>query len=311
MNSATDQIRIQQNAPISTWFHIGGRAERLAMPTSQTQLLTCLSLDDQLRVLGEGANLLVDDAGVSSLVVSLQQGEFTEVQIDPVSGIVRAGAGVALPALINRCVREGLGGLEVLAGIPASVGGAVIMNAGGAFGQLSDVVLQVSAIDRAGRKHQYDRTQIDFGYRRSHLNHLIVTEAVFQLTPGDQEQISAERARCMQYKSESQPLSEKSAGCVFKNPTLVEPIEGIGSPRERVSAGMLIDRAGCKGLTHEGATVSTLHANFITTSADTSARAVIELIERVRERVFDRFGVALQNELVVWSDTQDITRGES
>jgi UDP-N-acetylmuramate dehydrogenase len=304
VSTASDQLHIQHDAPISTWFHIGGGAKRFVRPQTAEELLACIELDDRLRVLGEGANLLVDDAGVSDLVLSLQQGIFIDSQIDETTGLVHAGAGVALPGLINRCVRSGLGGLEKLAGIPATLGGAVIMNAGGAFGDIAQFVVQVSAIDRVGRIHTFDRSQIDFAYRQSHLNHLIVTGVVLQLTPGDREEIARSRAECMEYKARSQPLGDKSAGCVFKNPTLLEPIEGIGGASERVSAGMLIDRAGCKGHTIRGASVSEVHANFITTTPDAKAHDVVELIEVVRERVFDRFGVALQNELVIWSDEQ-------
>jgi UDP-N-acetylmuramate dehydrogenase len=302
VSTASDQLEIINDAPIPTWFHIGGRAQRLAKPTSPDELLMCVEIDDEMRVLGEGANLLVDDEGVSDLVVSLQQGAFLDTLIDESTGLVHAGAGVALPGLINRCVRSGLGGLEKLAGIPATLGGAIIMNAGGAFGEMSQFIAQVHAIDRAGRAHSFDRNQIDFAYRQSHLNHLIITGAVLQLEIGDREEIARSRASCMKYKADSQPLGDKSAGCVFKNPTLTEPIEGIGEADDRVSAGMLIDRAGLKGLSVRGATVSEVHANFVTTTPDAKAHDVIELIELVRARVFDRFGVNLHNELVIWSN---------
>lgn len=302
MTAAATSLDIQLNAPIPTWFHIGGSAKRLARPQNPAELLACLEIDDELRVLGEGANLLVADEGVSDLVVSLQTEGFRRVDIDKAAGLVRAGAGAALPSLINRCVRAGLGGLEVLAGIPATMGGAVIMNAGGTFGSLADVVLAVHAVDRAGREHTIERPQIDFGYRQSHLNHLIVTEVVLQLTPGDIGDITASRDRCMKHKAQSQPLSQRSAGCVFKNPTLVEPIDGVGEAKQRVSAGLLIDRASCKGMSVGGASVSHVHANFLTTGKDARAAHVIELIELVRQRVFDSFGVSLHNELVIWRD---------
>jgi UDP-N-acetylmuramate dehydrogenase len=302
VSTASHQLDIHENAPISTWFHIGGRAERLARPMSHEDLLACLELDDELRVLGEGANLLVDDGGVADLVVSLQQGVFVDTQLDERTGSVYAGAGAALPGLINRCVRSGLGGLEKLAGIPATVGGAIIMNAGGAFGEVAQHITRVDAIDRAGRTHSFDRAQIDFGYRQSHLNHLIITGAEFRLKPGNPDEIVQSRAECMSYKAKSQPLGEKSAGCVFKNPTLVDPIPGVGEAGERVSAGMLIDRAGLKGLSVRGASVSDVHANFITTTPDAQARDVIELIQQVRTHVEDTLGVSLHNELVIWSD---------
>lgn len=302
MNPTTHHLEIERDAEIPTWFHIGGRADRLARSETTTELIACLDLDDEFVILGEGANLLVDDCGISNLVVSLETDGFRQVEIDTVTGVVRAGAGATLPNLINRCVRCGLGGLEVLAGIPATVGGAAIMNAGGAFGSMSDVVIAIKAIDRAGREHIYERSQIDFGYRQSHLNHLIITEVIFGLCAGDKGEIKESLNKCMEYKSESQPLGEKSAGCVFKNPLLAVDLDGIGQSGERVSAGMLIDRAGCKGMSVGGATVSDLHANFITTRSDAGAHQVIELISMVHKRVFDSFGIALDRELVIWGD---------
>ena len=312
MSGVAKQLEIEHNAQIPTWFHIGGRAARLAKPKSSADLIACLEIDDEFRVLGEGANLLVDDEGVSGLVVSLQTDGFRGVEIDQTTGVIRAGAGVALPGLINRCVKASLGGLEVLAGIPATVGGAAIMNAGGAFGSMSDRVLAISAIDRAGRTHTYEGSQIDFGYRQSHLNHLIVTEVVFGLLPGDHDEIKASRDRCMAYKAKSQPLADKSAGCVFKNPVLTQAIDSIGEAGERVGervgAGMFIDRAGCKGMRVGGAMVSDVHANFITTTKEANARDVIALIAQMQASVFDRFGVSLDRELVIWSDKIDHER---
>ncbi len=299
MSTTQGSLSVETDALIPTWFHVGGRADRLARPRNTEELTRCLELDPELRILGEGANLLVDDAGVGGLVVSLQTDGFRSTEFDP-SGVVRAGAGVALPRLINQCVKRGLSGIESLAGIPATMGGAAIMNAGGAFGELSSVVRSVSALDRAGREHTYTRSQIDFGYRRSRLNHLIVTGVELQLEPTDPEHCRAELERCMVYKTGTQPLKDKSAGCVFKNPTLAEDLTDIGAAGQRVSAGMLIDRAGGKSMRVGGASVSDVHANFFVCDADACARDVIDLIARVRRRVLDTFGVSLEREIVVW-----------
>lgn len=292
-------VAIELDAPIPTWFHVGGRAARMARPESVEELNRCLEIDPELLVLGEGANLLIDDAGINNLVVSLQTDGFRGIEYDP-SGVVRAGAGVALPRLINECVKRGLAGIETLAGIPATVGGATVMNAGGAFGELADSVAAVHAIDRAGREHTYRRDQIDFGYRRSRLNHLIITGIDLQLQPADVDQCRAELARCMDYKTRTQPLKDKSAGCVFKNPTLSDDLNDIGAEGQRVSAGMLIDRAGCKGMRVGGASVSDVHANFFVCEPGACARDVIDLMARVEKRVHDTFGVALEREVVVW-----------
>ncbi len=300
MSTQTPSVQIETDAPIPTWFGVGGTADRLARPTSAEELRQCIELDPDLRVLGDGANLLVDDAGVGELVVDLSQGSFREVAIHDETGFVVAGSGVRLPQLINECVRRGLGGLETLAGIPASVGGAVVMNAGGAFGEIRESVLRVHAMDRAGREHAIDRSHIDFGYRRSRLNHLILTSVEFTLRPGDAETLRKRLRECMEYKKSTQPLKDDSAGCVFKNPTLERDIEGVGGAGQRVSAGMVIDRAGLKGCRVGGAEVSAQHGNFIVTGEGSTARDVIELIALVQERVLATFGVMLEREVVVW-----------
>lgn len=293
-------------ALIPTWFGVGGGARRFAAPRTTDELCSCLLIDPALRVLGEGANLLVDDEGVDELVVRLNQGEFVACDDAGTSGgkaLLRVGAGVNLFKLINETVRRGLGGLEVLAGIPASVGGAIVMNAGGAYGQVGDVVHRVFAIDRSGGQVVLDAQDIAFGYRRSGLGHLIVTGAELALTPCDAGELAKRKKEINDYKLRTQPMAANSAGCCFKNPTLSEAIDGIGVVGQRVSAGLLIDRAGLKGLTRRTAMVSSLHANFLVTTdrAHGRARDIIELMQEVESAVLARFGVKLDREVVVWS----------
>lgn len=285
-------------SPISTWFGIGGRASRLAQPRDIDQVRACIEIDPSLRVLGDGANLLVDDGGIDELVLDTRR--MTAVQWDDTSGQVVVQAGVSLPKLIIEAVRRGLGGIEGLAGIPASIGGATIMNAGGAFGTFGDAVERVHAIDRDGDDVTLERSEIEFSYRHSGLNHLIVTEVELQLTPGDPNDLRSKLKEAMAYKKSTQPMAADSAGCVFKNPTLVEAIEEIGDAGQRVSAGMLIDRAGCKGLSVGGATVSDHHANFIVTTSVATARDVMALMDRAAQRVHDTFNLTLNPELVLW-----------
>lgn len=292
------EVAIQRNAPIRTWFGVGGGAGRFAVARDERELSACLRIDPALRILGDGANLLIDDGGVEELVVSLA-GDYERFEADPASGRVFAGAGVKLPRLINETVRLGLGGLEVLAGIPAQVGGALIMNAGGSFGQIADTVRAVHALDRAGRPVLLGRDEIPFAYRESGLGHLVLTGAEFALTPVDPGPLRERMLGIMAYKKNSQPLKDDSAGCVFKNPLLRAPLFGQAAG-ERISAGMLIDRAGCKGLSVGGAAVSDVHANFIVTSPGARARDVIDLMEQVSRRVMAEFGVALEREVVVW-----------
>ncbi|HRQ74180.1 MAG TPA: FAD-binding protein [Phycisphaerales bacterium] len=297
-------IPIERDAPIPTWFGVGGRADRLARPRTTDDLRACLALDPALRVLGDGANLLVDDDGVAELVVVLDAPAFRAVErIGDRSGeavIVRAGAGSNLPKLINETVRLGLAGLEGLDGSPATVGGALVMNAGGAFGQIADAVVRVHAIDREGRDVTLERSDIGFGYRRSGLDGLLLTACDFALHPAETKALRARHLEVMEYKKRTQPLAAQSAGCCFKNPTLDRALEGIGSPGERVSAGLLIERTGCKGEAVGSARVSDLHANFLVPERDGRARDVIALMDVVARRVFETFGVRLEREVVVW-----------
>lgn len=317
--SAALTIPIELDAPIPTWFRIGGRAERFARVDSTESLRAAIELDPNLRVLGDGANLLVDDDGVAELVVQFAKPNAAALAAsiaDAASqargsdqAIMRLSVGCELPEVIVQCVRAGWGGLEGLGGIPASLGGAVIMNAGGAFGQIADVVHRVRAVNRQGHVVTLDRREIGFDYRRSGLNHLIVTEVELSLTRQDAAALRAKLKDVMAYKKSTQPLAADSAGCVFKNPTLAVATPGLASigwtgdtgTGSRVSAGFLIDKAGCKGMNVGGATVSERHGNFIVTMNGATARDVIDLMSRVSVHVHDRFGVRLHPEVVIWS----------
>lgn len=318
-----------------TWYGVGGCAAVLAEPTDGAGLAACLSgcslLNRSLSgggagvlVLGEGANLLVLDSGVDRLVVRLSGAwwrSFGRVVRDGAAGdcaaaagdggrvFVRAGGGADLMKLVAWSVREGLGGLEGLGGIPASVGGAAVMNAGGAFGSFGDRVVRVRGVDGDGRSVEFSREDCGFGYRHSAIGEsgVVVCEVVFALDDVGAAGAGALRDRLkevMSYKKSSQPMADASAGCAFKNPTLAAGIDGVGEAGERVSAGKLIDLAGCKGLRLGSAVVSERHGNFITADVkrEDGGRGddVYALMCEVRTRVLDRFGVRLEREVVVW-----------
>ncbi|MFN0012347.1 MAG: UDP-N-acetylmuramate dehydrogenase [Phycisphaerales bacterium] len=307
MPSATT-LEILTDQPIPTWFGIGGRAKRFARPQTVEQLAECLRSDPNLRVLGEGANLLVADAGVQELVVSLAEGQFGQFTIGLADqrgyATVAAGAGVHLFKLINATVDAGLTGLENLAGIPASVGGAVMMNAGGKFGSTGDYVSVVHLMDRAGQAHTLKRNQIDFNYRHCALaaraGGAIITSVEFRLRRADAAAVRAKLKEATEYKKTTQPLSANSAGCCFKNPTLMRDVPGIGTTGTRVSAGMLIDKAGCKGLSRGGAKVSDQHANFVVAGPACTAHDVLEVMREARRCVQDKFGITIEPEVVIW-----------
>lgn len=291
MSTAIDTM-IETDAPIPTWFGVGGRADALARPASTQELKDLLGRYETVRVLGDGANLLVHDGGVDGLVVSLERLNAVRESARADDAVtVHAQAGVKLPKLITDTVRGGLGGLETLGGVPASVGGALVMNAGGAFGQIADCVERVHALTPEGEEVALERSAIDFGYRRSGLEGLIVTGVDLRLRVGDPARLRAALKDVMAYKRDSQPMSDHSAGCVFRNPT----VNGA-----RVSAGKLIDEAGCKGWTVRGARVSEVHANFIVAGPGATAADVLRLIDQVRDRVRLDSGVELETEVVIW-----------
>ena len=296
------QIPHELNAPLAplTWYHLGGCAEVLAHPAGAGQLsalvAACHARDVPVRVLGGGANLLVSDAGVAGVVVRLDDPAFRQSAID--APLVTAGAGYDLAKLVLSTVKAGLAGLEVLAGIPGSVGGAVRINAGGAFGEIGRCVRGVQLMDATGQIYQRDRDDLIFAYRRTNIVAPFILEVEFELTPEDPEALIQRVKQIFLFKKNSQPLAARSAGCAFKNPgPAVQDSERV-SPA--VGAGELIDRAGLKGFRIGGAEVSPRHANFIVAHQDCTAADVLALLEHVERTVLETQGVQLERELVVW-----------
>lgn len=293
MTPAVSDLVVERRAPIATWFTVGGRADALVRPANATELATALRefSGAPIRVLGDGANLLVGDEGVDGLVIATERMARVRWPDGPMARLVYADAGASLQRLVVESVRRGLSGLEGLGGVPASVGGAVRMNAGGAYGQMSDIVERVFAVTRKGEPLELTRQNIAFDYRHSGLDDLIITGAELLLATDDADRLRDRLKEVMSAKKTSQPLGADSAGCAFRNPL----VEGV-----RVSAGKLIDEAGCKGLRVGGAAVSDVHANFIVADPTAQASDVLELMDQVARRVNDHCGVTLQREVVVW-----------
>ena len=294
-------VDVEPDAPLGprTWFGVGGRADALVRPRSvealQTLVGRCHRDGIELRVLGEGANLLVADEGVGGVVVHLDHPCFRECALNRRGGVeaVRAMGGADLPRLILDSTRIGLEGLEGLAGIPASIGGAVRMNAGGAFGAISDRLHSVAVIDRRGEIAIHPASDLAMGYRRCRLPGPVLLWAAFRLDEGDPVALRDRVKEVFAYKRSTQPLADHSAGCMFRNPEA--EIDGV-----RRGAGWLIDQSGLKGTSVGGASVSRQHANFFTVSPGATASDLLELASLVATRVFDRFGVRLDREVVVW-----------
>lgn len=294
-------VAMEADAPLGpkTWYGLGGAAQVLAHPSGNAQLAAlvhrCVEAHLPLRVLGHGANLLVSDEGVPGVVVVLDDPSWQKMDLDEKTGIATVGAGCDLFQIVPQSVKSGLDGLVHLAGIPGSVGGAIRMNAGGSFGDIGQTVKTVEVMSDQGQVYFRDRDDLEFAYRSSNILAPFILGASFQLEPTDPEELKTRLKEIWFYKKNTQPISERSAGCCFKNPDPQEQPSSDGRP-----AGMLIDQAGLKGHRLGSARVSELHANFIEADANGKADDVIRLMDHVKQAVQDRFDVALEREVVVW-----------
>ncbi|MCP4452643.1 MAG: UDP-N-acetylmuramate dehydrogenase [Planctomycetes bacterium] len=272
-----------------TWYGLGGPADYFIRPQSTEQLsevvTRCKDNGIKLYVIGFGSNLLISDQGVRGAVVKLESDFFNRTEFE--NDLVTAWAGADLKTLVLTSVEKGLAGLEMLTGIPGSVGGAVRMNTGGSFGDIGSVVESVLLMDGKGQVFEKSKPELSFDYRSSNITAKLVLNAKIRLTPGDPEQIMRTLQETWIYKKNHQPLNTRNCGCVFKNP-------------RGQSAGTLIDRAGLKGLQVGGARVSDKHANFIVAQKDCTSVDVLRLIDAVRERVKEQSGVLLESEIEVW-----------
>ncbi|MCK8827142.1 UDP-N-acetylmuramate dehydrogenase [Natroniella acetigena] len=272
-----------------TSFKIGGPAEVLVIPKDTDDLQSLISYLSRYtipyQILGNGTNLLISDQGLSKVVIKMTD-LFNWIKFE--GNKIRAGAGTKLPVIAKKAAERGLSGLEFAAGLPASVGGAVIMNAGaGNLGSIGDLITQVKVISPTGKLKQYQRNELDFSYRQSSLQEKeeIVLEVELELRSADKESVHNKIQELLLKRKQTQPLAMPNAGSVFKNP-----------PGD--SAGRLIDQAGGKGLRVGDAQVSTKHANFIVNLGTASAQDVLDLICKVKRLVDDRCGVKLETEIV-------------
>jgi UDP-N-acetylmuramate dehydrogenase len=291
-------IRTETDVPLGprTWYGVGGHAACLAHPSSIAQLsalvAACREHATPLYVLGAGANLLVREGEVPGVVVTLDDPSFAQLKID--GQLVTAGAGYDLFKLVRETAKAGLGSLEVVAGIPASVGGAVRMNAGGAYGEIGSAVKRVQVMSGSGQVYYRDRDDLVFSYRHVNIEAPFILEVEFELTAGEPGDLMNRVKEIFLYKKNSQPLGDASAGCAFKNP---QPTEQDAHP---TPAGKLIDRCGLKGYRHGSAYVSEIHANFVGVDAGGQAEDVWEVIQHVEQTVREMTGVSLEREVVVW-----------
>ena len=272
-----------------TSFKIGGPADAF-VEIENTEQLTKVSeyldrVEEKYYILGNGSNTLFSDRGFEGVILHIGGG-FSEITVSGTRIIAKAGA--ALAKVSKTAQEHSLTGLEFAAGIPGTVGGGVVMNAGAYGGEMSFVVDTVKAISPRGEEIELENKSLEFGYRYSILRHrgYVVTEVSFNLKEGDKDEIRAKMDDFNSRRREKQPLEYPSAGSVFKRP-------------EGHFAGQLIMEAGMRGFQIGGARVSDKHCGFIINTGHASAEDVTELIDEIQFRVRDRFGVDLEPEIEI------------
>jgi UDP-N-acetylmuramate dehydrogenase len=280
--------RLLENEPLDrhTSLRVGGPADLYAEPQDAADLHQLVDTLDAGAIpwfiIGGGYNLLVRDGGFRGAVFSLKN--FDRIEIRP-EGLY-AEAGVNNRALAGFALEQGLAGLEFMAGIPGTLGGALRMNAGAHGGEILDHVTRLEMLC-SGRLLQTDKKNLDYGYRRLQLDHnKIIIAAEFQLAPGSREMISATIDDCLRKRLQSQQVGFPTAGSFFKNPP-------------GLAAWRLIDQAGLRGFRIGGAQVSEIHSNFLVNRGGATATDFEQLAAIIRERVFDSSGVGLEAEVMI------------
>jgi UDP-N-acetylmuramate dehydrogenase len=285
--------RLAVNRPLAefTSFRIGGPADLMVTVENPEEVAFVLEACSRCGVaafcLGLGTNLLVSDRGVRGVVIRLGAG-FEQIKIDGLN--VRAGAAARFGLLVETVVEHGLSGLEFGEGIPGTVGGGLVMNAGAFGGEIARVVSVVYGVTREGLMRSLGRDEVQFSYRRTGLPPgFVITRVDFTLESGDRDQLRARMLDLRNRRAKRQPLGVPNAGSIFKNPP-----GGF--------AGRLLEAAGMKGARVGGAAFSDRHANFIVNLGDARASDVCSLIQLARDRVIASSGIALEPEVRLIGD---------
>ena len=280
-------VRDAELAPY-TWFRVGGPADLLFLPEDEADLSSFLKgIDPSVAVtpIGVGSNLLVRDGGVDGVVIRLGRG-FNQVEPQG-EGCIRAGAAVPDAVLAKKAADAGIAGLEFYRGVPGTIGGACVMNAGCYGAETKDVLVEAYALDRSGERVVLSNAEMGFSYRRAAATaerQLIFTGALFAGRPDDPAAVTARMEEVTARRESTQPIREKTGGSTFKNP-------------EGNSAWKLVDGAGWRGRLHGGAKFSELHANFLINTGEATAADLEGLGETVRAEVKAKFGVQLDWEI--------------
>ncbi|MCD6416098.1 MAG: UDP-N-acetylmuramate dehydrogenase [Planctomycetes bacterium] len=273
-----------------TTFGLGGAPLRYFRPKGPLELREALRQCRRLcmpwRALGGGSNVLVEDGRLPFAVIHMEEPSFAWIRRTGATRL-RVGAGARIVSLLAFCRREELEGLEFLAGLPGTVGGAIAGNAGARGKAVADALRRVWTMTPDGRCVVSASEELRFGYRHAEFGEALLMEAEFELARGDRKLIALRMGDCARARRDNQPIGISSAGCIFKNPP-------------GCTAGALLERCGMKGRRIGGAEVSAEHANFILNRGAASSRDVLELIREMKEAVRSRFGIELELEVRHW-----------
>jgi len=284
----TGEYRFNYNLSHLTWFKVGGPAEIFFKPSNAQDLANFLEQNQRqfpVTILGAGSNIIIRDGGVDGVVIKLGQ-NFTNIEFDNNDNQLAVGSGCLNFNLARFCQQNNIAGFEFLVGIPGTIGGGIIMNAGAYNSEFKDIVISIEALDYQGKLFTLSNTEIGFKYRGCNLpKDLIVTKVIFKILPGDGEIITKKMNEINEKRLVTQPIKERTSGSTFANP-----------PGE-YSAWQLIDKAGMRGYKIGEASISTLHCNFMINHGNAKAKDLEELGELVKKAVRENSGVDLKWEI--------------
>ena len=281
-----------------TTYGIGGPADLMIFPKSKQDLIKVIEIINdkkiQLTILGSGSNVLVSDNGIRGAVISLKN-SLKQIEVD--NNILYAECGTMLGKIVKHAVKNNLIGLENLNGVPGTLGGALIMNAGAWGGEISENLIHVEIMNSKSEIQKIQKKDLNFSYRQSSFNKDdILLSAKFNLKKADKNVIKENFLEAQSGRKKSQPLNKRSAGSLFKNP-------------KNNSAGKLLDEAGLKGFSIGDAKISEKHANFFINDGDASSRDMLMLIKKAHKEVKDKFNVNLSLEVKLMGFNEEEIEG--
>lgn len=297
-NKTASLCFINESLKKHTTYGIGGPADLMIFPKSKQDLIKVIEIINenkiQLTILGSGSNVLVSDNGIRGAVISLKN-SLKQIEVD--ENILYAECGTMLGKIVKHAVKNNLIGLENLNGVPGTLGGALIMNAGAWGGEISENLIHVEVINSKSEIQKIQKKDLNFSYRQSSFNKDdILLSAKFNLKKADKDIIKENFIEAQSGRKKSQPLNKRSAGSLFKNP-------------KNNSAGKLLDEAGLKGFSIGDAKISEKHANFFINDGDATSKDMLMLIKKAHKEVKDKFNVNLSLEVKLMGFNEDEIEG--